>query len=192
MNIDWRPMPGFEKYYQVSEYGEVWSINRQIILRGGIDKKGYHRVRVGYGDFKYTWKVHRLVAQIFIGTCPEGYQVNHIDGVKLNNHFSNLEYVTHLENMRHAKLLGLRDHIDLSGQKNGASVMTDEQALEVKALIASRKHSLREIGAMYGVGKDIISLINCGKNWRHLGDYTYPIRTGSVRIYQTKMKARIS
>lgn len=53
--------------------------------------------------------IHILVADAFLGPKPEGLQVNHIDGVKDNNTPSNLEYVTHSGNIKHAYATGLID-----------------------------------------------------------------------------------
>jgi hypothetical protein len=55
----------------------------------------------------FTKTIHRLVAAEFLGTCPKGIQVNHKDGDRLNNHASNLEYVTPSENTRHSVVAGL-------------------------------------------------------------------------------------
>ena len=44
--------------------------------------------------------IHRIVAETFLGSIPEGYDVDHIDGDKSNNSVTNLEIVTHQENMR--------------------------------------------------------------------------------------------
>jgi len=52
--------------------------------------------------------VHRIVWETFVGEIPEGLQINHKDGNKLNNHLSNLEVVTPKENMRHAVRTGLK------------------------------------------------------------------------------------
>jgi len=48
-----------------------------------------------------------MVAEYFIGTGFDEMQVNHIDGVPYNNHVSNLEYVTALDNVAHAMQSGL-------------------------------------------------------------------------------------
>ena len=46
------------------------------------------------------YTIHRIVAETFLGSIPEGYDVDHIDGDKSNNNVTNLEIVTHQENMR--------------------------------------------------------------------------------------------
>lgn len=51
--------------------------------------------------------VHQLVAGAFLGACPEGLEINHIDGNQLNNRMENLEYITHRENILHAHRTGL-------------------------------------------------------------------------------------
>lgn len=71
----------------------------------------------------YNFYIHRLVAKYFIGDIPSGYVVNHKDGNKLNNHYSNLEIVTYSENIRHADKIGLRKCA--SGIKNGNGKVSD-------------------------------------------------------------------
>lgn len=56
---------------------------------------------------KITKRVHILVAELVYGQRPEGYHINHKDGVKTNNHPSNLEYCTPKENAQHAVRTGL-------------------------------------------------------------------------------------
>lgn len=56
--------------------------------------------RAMFLDGKYVHKrVHQLVAECYIGPCPEGKEVDHIDNDKLNNHYTNLQYLTRQENM---------------------------------------------------------------------------------------------
>lgn len=68
---------------------------------------GYHMVGpTVFGKNKNT-TIHSLVAEHFIGPRPDGMEVNHIDGCKTNNVVTNLEYVTHAENIQHARDMGL-------------------------------------------------------------------------------------
>lgn len=65
-----------------------------------LDKRtGYLKVRVSLSTGeKRTMSIHKLVARTFIGERPKGYDIDHKDGNKLNNHVSNLHYVTRKEN----------------------------------------------------------------------------------------------
>lgn len=108
----WKDIRGFEGYYQVSNLGNVKSLDR-IIVRSNNSKytskgkmsnpvkhkDGYHRVNLRK-EGVHIRLVHRVVMESFIGTSK--LQVNHVDGNKSNNNLLNLEYVTHLENMNHA------------------------------------------------------------------------------------------
>lgn len=112
--------------YVVQEDGKVYSKRRNIFLKPGTSKGGYLKVylyeNLGYGksstkiDSRYIRKrkvvsLHRLVAAAFLEDYSEDLQVNHKDNDKTNNHVSNLEMVTPLENMRHAYNTGRMDNL---------------------------------------------------------------------------------
>ncbi|UCF55879.1 MAG: HNH endonuclease, partial [Deltaproteobacteria bacterium] len=65
--------------------------------------RGRH-LRVTLCGFQFL--VHRLVAEAFIGSCPEAHEINHKDCDPSNNHVSNLEWVTRKENIAHAVKMG--------------------------------------------------------------------------------------
>lgn len=110
--IEWRPIKGFEGLYEVSNLGQVKSLNynrtkEAKILRLCKNKDGYLCVHLHKNGKGYAKKVHRLVTAAFIPN-PEGKtEVNHIDGNKTNNRVENLEWATHSENMHHAWETGL-------------------------------------------------------------------------------------
>lgn len=94
-----KDIPGYIGKYQVTSWGRVYSVDGEKFLHPYIHFKGYLRIdlRDASGKRKH-FKVHRLVAEAFIPN-PEGKpQVNHIDGNKQNNSFTNLEWVTDEEN----------------------------------------------------------------------------------------------
>ena len=120
----WQPVEGYEGLYEVSDQGQVRSLDRlvekqskaavwvKMQLKGRCLKpqmNGNVRLHVSLrkNGKTTTHKVHRLVARAFIGVCPDGLQVNHLDGDPQNNSVSNLEYCTASENMKHAVREGL-------------------------------------------------------------------------------------
>jgi hypothetical protein len=126
---EWRPIPGFEGKYEISNKGRIKSLDRIVYRnhrcgrviafrwKGRIMASVYHK---GYcvnklGSDKRLLGVHQMVAWAFIGPCPEGMVVNHIDGNKHNNRPENLEYVTPRENTLHQYRIGLLDN---SGENN--------------------------------------------------------------------------
>ena len=102
----YKDIAGYENLYQVTTWGRVWSVRKNCFVTPEITKKGYLRVYLydQTGRRKH-YKVHRLVASAFI-PIPDGkYQVNHIDGNKVNNSITNLEWVTDAENKEHQRMM---------------------------------------------------------------------------------------
>lgn len=111
----WMDIPNTGGRLQISSEGRVRSFLRDkrngAILKATEDRKGYLRLRVTIDRENRCYKVHRLVAEAFLDN-PEGCpQVNHIDGDKHNNRADNLEWVTNVENARHAIKAGLWDNV---------------------------------------------------------------------------------
>jgi len=95
--------------YCILEDGRLFSLFNYEYMCGTVNVDGYHRVLLtaDNGDNVYT-SVHRLVAIMYIPNPENKPEVNHIDGNKLNNHISNLEWTWPYENMEHALNTGLR------------------------------------------------------------------------------------
>lgn len=83
------------------EFKYILKPEKELTTR--INNRGYLSVNFN----KHTYMVHRLVAEAYCSNCENKEYVNHIDGNKLNNHFSNLEWCTIAENNKHARETGL-------------------------------------------------------------------------------------
>ena len=101
---------GFDDYF-ISPEGVVYSTKHGYMKHMQLDYSTNEYVYVGlYTNGKrYHKRVHRLVAEAYVfNDDPENkLHVNHIDGDKTNNHYTNLEWVTESENMIHACETGL-------------------------------------------------------------------------------------
>lgn len=94
----WKDIPNYEGLYEVSNFGNVYSVRKKIRLKPGDNGYGYLSVVLCKNGIQTNYKVHRLVMLAFIGEPPAGCEVNHIDGNKSNNRLDNLEYITSSEN----------------------------------------------------------------------------------------------
>lgn len=115
----WKDVVGYEGKYQVSDLGNVKSLNyhregREKLLTQCKDSDGYLVVLLYKNGRKKTCKVHRLVAEAFL--CNESGlpSINHIDENKQNNTVSNLEYCSVGYNNRYSKEIPV-EQCDLSG-----------------------------------------------------------------------------
>ena len=107
---NWKPIAFTNGDYLVSDMGRVKTAKTGRILAPAVSEAGYERVGLFKCDREKRYRVHRLVAEVFIPNPDNLPQVNHKDGNKRNNCVSNLEWVTAKENMVHAHITGLADN----------------------------------------------------------------------------------
>jgi len=173
----WQDVVGYEGLYLVSDHGRVRSVGRTVdhprgqrILKGKVLKPGfshgYNMIGLQKNGPRKFFYVHRLVAAAFIGPCPVGRQVNHVDGVKLNNQMFNLEYVTPSENTLHAYRAGLLKAI--CGTKHYSAKLSEADVLEIRAAHAAGGVTQQKLADKYGVARKSICKIIYRKSWRHL------------------------
>ena len=100
MDEIWKDIEGYEDCYQVSNFGRVLSKKSGLLRKFGDNGNGYKFVPLSNGMVK-NFYVHRLVADAFIPNPDRKQTVNHKDGIKSNNHVSNIEWATQSENSQH-------------------------------------------------------------------------------------------
>lgn len=109
INMDgesWRDIKGFEGIYQISSLGRVKSIRfRPKIMASHLSKDGYVNITFCVNNHYSYFRVHRLVAITFLPkhNSIDSLEIDHIDGNKLNNTYTNLRWVSHCDNMRNPK-----------------------------------------------------------------------------------------
>ena len=140
----WKYIENFPQY-QVSNLGRILSLKnpkKPKILKGRITKKGYHQVHLHDINGKsYSKQVHRLVLETFSPKVDmKLLEVNHKDENKLNNNLSNLEWVTHTENVNYGTY----------SQRKSASQSDTIYCIETQKYYSSMRQASEETGVDYG------------------------------------------
>lgn len=129
--MEWRDIPNFEGYYQISEFGDIRNTKTGKIRKTRPNvQHGYIDIDL-YKDGKVFYKrINRLVAETYLSHPEdiENYCVMHKDNNKLNNHYSNLRWGTISENTKQAYDDEL---IDLN---KIYSLIKDENNIKIKGL----------------------------------------------------------
>lgn len=128
----WKDIEGYEGLYQISNYGDVKSLDRDVYKSDGViqhrherimskreNSDGYYMAKLTVDKVTKNIAIHRLVAKAFIPNPDNLPEVNHKDCNRKNNHVDNLEWCSHKYNVHYAIQSG--NHIstkDMSGCKN--------------------------------------------------------------------------
>ncbi len=158
----WVPAPGYEGLYEVSDGGEVRSLDRVEpfgegfhrlrkgrLLRARADKDGYQYVVLCKNNVAKHWRLARLVLTAFVGP-GEGKEAGHKNHDTKNNALYNLEWVSRLENERQKDAAKRRPPVSWQ-------ILTAEKVAEARDLYATGK-TQREIGVIFGCHHSTVSL----------------------------------
>ena len=162
----WKPIRGYEGLYEISSYGRVKSLRKNIILKYQIHN-GYPILHLFNGGAKNRkgFNIHRLVGINFINN-PNNYpEINHLDGNKQNNYYKNLEWCTSEHNIEHAIKNKL---VDNTGLNNSQCKLTECQVLEIRKLHLENKIKQNYLSKIYNISQTQISRIINNKKWKHL------------------------
>ena len=171
----WKSISGYEQLYEISNLGRVKSLPRLIKARNPFISKEYIRkpvlynngylcIRLSKDGFVKNHSLHRLIATEFLNKLDESYEVNHIDGNKLNNSLDNLEWVTKADNQKHAHKLGLNksNFKPMFEELNGNSKLSKTEIIIIKDKL-SKGISQRRIADEHNVTQATIADINRNK-----------------------------
>lgn len=174
---EWRPVPGFEGCYEVSDDGRVRSLDRRVRTATGTrlvqgqqilcrtNDKGYRHVHLSRDNKVRVWRICRLVLETFRGKAPTPkYEASHLNGDRSDDRVENLVWETHQENQSRIKQHGTSP----LGERHGNSLLTRDQVLTIKGqLAAGEEHE--KIASAFGISRSAVGDINTGRTWRHVG-----------------------
>ncbi|WP_440868115.1 NUMOD4 domain-containing protein [Staphylococcus shinii] len=175
-NIEWKKVEGYESY-EVSNTGLVRSVDREIKRTDGQirfvegkdltiqydSRSGRPMVRLYHAETRKgrTFKVHRLVALMFIGERPEGTETCHLDGDVTNNNIENLQYKSKSSNQ-----IDIMKH---SG-KCAAGKLSVEQVVEIRRAYKEKEMNQYELAEVFEIAQGTVSSIINGRSFSWLND----------------------
>lgn len=164
----WKDVVGYEGRYVVSNTGKVKRADVDKTMKFSVNKKGYLKVALSARGALKSCAVHRVVAFAFLENPENKPEVNHINGVKMENNVENLEWCTRDGNIAHAINTGLRDYKSMTGEKSHLSKLTEKEVREIRLLRSGTKLTLLKIAKKYNVTKDAIYDIVHFRSWKHV------------------------
>jgi hypothetical protein len=172
----WLPVTEFEGIYEVSDFGRVRSLDRDVryvngrtqpwqgrLLKPSLASGGYPSVELCQNGSGKTTAVHSIVAAAFLGPRPPDKQVAHRDGNKENPRLSNLRYATPTENHADKVIHGKTAH----GERNGLAKLTAVDVIAIRVRLKAGEPGI-SIAKDFGVTPANISQIRLRHTWPHI------------------------
>lgn len=162
----WAIVDGFP-FHRVTLDGQVLTCKRRgapkksfswTLMRVSNGNHGYKVVSLSGPGGRKSFLVHRLVCSAFIPNTQSDPQVNHIDGNKMNNHFSNLEWASAYKNINHALATGLSKKVKNSKiNEEAAAVIRERLRMGVKQ---------KDIAASFNISISTVSRVKLNQSWK--------------------------
>lgn len=147
----WRDVVGYEGFYQVSNFGNIKSCERELeyTLKGKTGKKiiggqimykhlnmnGYHQIGLTKNNKRRTYTVHILVGKAFYNnTYKDGLVIDHKNNIKTDNRVENLQVITHRDNITKSKVNNLKMtgvYPSKNGKRYRSKIMVNNKTLHL-------------------------------------------------------------
>jgi hypothetical protein len=150
--------------YFVSESGGIFRDGKE--KNTTMSNKGYKMASMYFNSKSNKLSIHRLVAILYVPNPNNLPQVNHIDGNKLNNHYTNLEWLTNQQNRNHA----IENGLHAKGTDIPNSKLTEEDVLWIRQnyIKSHRKFGGNALALKFNVSGSCILQVVTNKHWKHL------------------------
>lgn len=161
---------------EISDSGNVRCFKTKRKWYTKSDKLGYECGQYRTSRKRISFKVHRLVAKEFLNNSNNYSEVNHIDGNKMNNAATNLEWCTRSYNLQHSFKTGLRTN---SGENNPRSKLTEDLVRKVCIFFEESDKNTPSLAVVkFGISMQQATKIRSKKAWVHISkDFTFvPLR----------------
>lgn len=165
--MEWKLIENLDSKYSVSNTGLIRNNKSGRILKQHLGKTGYMVISFkpyGKNGKALTLKVHRLVANAFVPQIEGKIFVNHKDGIKTNNVWYNLEWVTKSENTIHAMSHGLLRNLFENGESHAQVKLSDSDVKYIREVYRPRHNEFgaRALGRYFNVDHSTIVKIANG------------------------------
>lgn len=182
MRETWRPVPGWEGLYEVSDAGNVRSLGRTIAVLDPVGRlrerrykpktlkptagpNGYRLVSFTHPDRKRECHtVHRLVLRAFVGECPPFFEACHGNGIRSDNRLSNLRWDSRSANAHDRKAHGT--DVYTCGEDSPNAKLTDDSVRWIRQNVG--KMSYRRMARSLGVGHRTVVAAARRESWKHV------------------------
>lgn len=158
---EYRKIPSLKFFYEITCEGKkIRNARSKRHLNCYKNNQGYYFTTVCIkGKVKHV-TVHSLVAECWLGAKPEGYEIDHIDKDKTNNHYTNLRYVTHSENNLHrvmnwkrpVRIVGLGEDITFDSIKSCTNYLASKYGKtfgSIRGKFSKHRHRIFDYDVIY-------------------------------------------
>ena len=152
--------------YFVSEEGNVFRNEKQ--LKPSKDTGGYLGVNVCKNGIVKRFMIHRMVGECYLDNVNNLPEINHEDGNKSNNRYSNLKWTTSGDNKKHAYNNGLM--IAPKGEKSKVSKLKNNDVIYIREKYKPRdkQYNKEKLSTMFNISQSTINQIISNKTWKHI------------------------
>ena len=150
--------------YYVTEDGRLFRNGKE--LSTSLTNKGYKTFRMSLNGVRKHLPVHRAVAELYVENINNKPCVNHIDANPLNNHYTNLEWVTYKENTQHMLVTNTMKY----GEQCYNTKLTESDVKYIRDNYIPKhpEFSGAALAKKFGVGSTQISRIIHNERWKHI------------------------